>query len=115
MQIQTGTNVIVSRYIHNPLLVNGYKFDLRIYVLLTSVNPLRIYIYDEGLVRFATETYFIGQPFNTNKFIHLTNYSVNKESKKFIQNKDPMEDNVGQKWSLSALKKFFLSNVFILN
>ena len=115
-EIATGTNTIVQRYIHNPMLINGYKFDLRFYVLLTNVNPLRIYIFEEGLVRFATEQYFIGQPFNDkNRFVHLTNYSVNKESKKFVQNKDPLEDNVGSKWSLSALKKYFLNNVLLIN
>lgn len=48
---------LVSEYIHNPFLLDGYKFDLRIYVALTSINPLRIYVYDEGLVRFATVKY----------------------------------------------------------
>lgn len=48
---------IVCEYIHNPLLLDGYKFDLRIYVALMSVNPLRIYIYEEGLVRLATVKY----------------------------------------------------------
>lgn len=46
---------IISRYISNPLLVNGVKFDLRIYVLVTSFDPLRIYVYKEGLTRLATE------------------------------------------------------------
>ena len=49
--------MIVSEYIDNPLLLDGFKFDLRIYVALLSVNPLRIYIYEEGLVRLATVKY----------------------------------------------------------
>ena len=76
-----------------------------------SILPLRIYIYDEGLARFATEKYFVGQPFQTSKYMHLTNYSVNKLSKNFIQNDDPLCDNKGNKWSLTGLRKFFADNV----
>ncbi len=107
--------VIVSQYISNPMLVNGYKFDIRIYVVLTSVNPLRIYIYEEGLVRFATEKYYLGQPFKKDKFMHLTNYAVNKYSKNYIQNNDLAAECEGSKWSLSSLRKFFESNVIIFN
>lgn len=51
---------------------------MRIYVAITSVNPLRIYVYEEGLTRFATEKYNNDDPKNV--FVHLTNYSINKKN-----------------------------------
>jgi tubulin polyglutamylase TTLL5 len=75
-EVQLSENVVVSKYIHNPYLIQGFKFDLRIYVLVTSMDPMRIYLYDEGLVRFASEPYDINQKLN--QFAHLTNYSLNK-------------------------------------
>jgi tubulin polyglutamylase TTLL5 len=70
--------LIVQQYIQDPLLIDGYKFDLRVYVALTSVNPLRLYVYDEGLVRFASERYDTTDLKNV--FSHLTNYSINKRN-----------------------------------
>ena len=58
------------------MLIDGFKFDLRVYVAVTSVNPLRLYVYDEGLVRFASERYDTSNLKNV--FSHLTNYSINK-------------------------------------
>ena len=57
---------------------------MRIYVLVTSFNPLKIYIYENGLARFATGEY--KKKGRKDKFIHLTNFSVNKYSKNFIKN-----------------------------
>jgi tubulin polyglutamylase TTLL6/13 len=41
----------------NPYLIDNLKFDMRIYVLLAGCAPPRIYLYFEGLARFATEDY----------------------------------------------------------
>lgn len=32
---------VISRYIDDPLLIGGKKFDLRIYVLVTNYRPLK--------------------------------------------------------------------------
>lgn len=82
---QPGEHYVAQRYLHKPFLIDGLKFDLRIYVLITSVIPLRIYIYKEGLARFCTKEYVspVGSNLN-NLFMHLTNYAINKDSEDFV-------------------------------
>ena len=50
-QVPLDEPMVVAKYIDNPLLVNGHKWDLRLYVVVTSYDPLIIYLYEEGLVR----------------------------------------------------------------
>ena len=99
---------MVSRYIDNPLLLFGHKFDLRIYVVVTCYDPLRVYVYREGLVRFATEKYAQNvdggvSEDGSNVYAHLTNYSINKKHENYVQNSDATDDDCGFKWSFSAL------------
>lgn len=96
---------VVSQYVDNPLLIQGLKFDLRLYVLVTSYTPLRAYIYREGLVRFASSPYSMDPAHIQDAYRHLTNYSVNKTAINFMENQELENDNVGHKWSLSALNK----------
>lgn len=79
-------NCVVSRYIDNPLLLYGHKFDLRLYVVITSYDPLKVYIFREGLVRFASEKYDARKFDDNNKFSHLTNYSINKKNENYVVN-----------------------------
>ena len=102
-EVPIDENCIISRYIENPLLINNLKFDMRIYVLVSSYEPLRIYMYEEGLVRFASEAYNPNS--KKNKYSHLTNYSLNKHNENFVQNQDFHVDDIGHKWSISALCK----------
>ncbi len=46
-----GKNLIAQRYFKHPFLINDYKFDLRIYVLVTSFDPLKVYLFHNGLAR----------------------------------------------------------------
>jgi len=80
-----GEHYVAQKYLHKPYLIDGLKFDLRIYVLVTGVKPLRCFIYKEGLARFATEAYQSPMGNNLNNlFMHLTNYAINKDAEGFI-------------------------------
>ena len=103
--------VLVQRYITNPYLIRRCKFDLRIYVLLTGLDPLKIYIYEEGLVRFAVNDFSLDPQKIKDNRIHVTNFDVNRKSDKFnFNNEDPTEPE-GHKWTLTALWKYLSSEI----
>jgi tubulin polyglutamylase TTLL4 len=105
--------IFLQEYIDNPFLIRGLKFDLRLYVLLTSIDPIKLYICEEGLVRFATEEYTNNPEQIFNNFIHLTNYIVNKECDEFVYNETPGNYS-GHKWNLSTLWRY-LSEVLCID
>ncbi|XP_013384645.1 tubulin polyglutamylase TTLL4-like [Lingula anatina] len=76
---------VVQRYLPNPLLIEGAKMDLRIYVLVGSIDPLRIYIFPEGEVRIAMEKYSMDK--FEKRDIHLTNLAVNRMNANFTPDK----------------------------
>ncbi|KXZ45141.1 TTL8 protein [Gonium pectorale] len=78
-------DLLVQHYIANPLLLNGFKFDMRVYAAATCLDPLRLYVFPDGLARFATEPYSADKADLSNRCMHLTNYSVNKKSNKFVR------------------------------
>ena len=102
--IPSGYNMIASKYILNPFLINKKKFDLRIYVFVTSIVPLKIYRYEEGLTRFASDDY--NEDIN-DRCSHLTNYAVNKNNKNYKKNSDPEKNDFNSnKWNLKGFKEY---------
>jgi len=68
--------VVVQKYLSKPYLFDGYKFDLRLYILVTSFSPLEAFIYRQGFARFATKPYSSSAIDIENEQIHLTNSSI---------------------------------------
>lgn len=97
----------IAQQLIDPYLIDGLKFDLRVYALVSSINPLRVYVYKEGLARFCTEEYEKPTSKNMNQsYKFLTNYSLNKHNKKFQQ----FHDGKGHKRSISCVFKQLLEN-----
>jgi len=102
-------NLVVQRYLTNPFLIDGLKFDLRLYLLITGVNPLKMFLYNDGLVRFATRFFTMNPAFLSDSFRHLTNFSVNKYNPDFEHNEDPFHFS-GHKRSYKSLLKYLEEN-----
>ena len=78
---------------------------MRIYVLVASCKPLRIFIYREGLVRLATRKYSkVNEDNKKDLYQHLTNYAINKTNKDFLHEDDKKNNKTSHKQSL---RKFF--------
>ncbi|GMH35159.1 hypothetical protein BSKO_03027 [Bryopsis sp. KO-2023] len=84
------TTSVAQLYIREPLFLNGYKFDLRLYVLISSVDPLKIYIHKEGIARLATCKYEAPTRRNIKiRNMHLTNYAINKTCDGYVDDGSP--------------------------
>jgi len=117
--LKPSTKALVQQYISSPLLLNNRKFDVRLYLLISSIRPLRLYLFRDGLIRLAREEYENIQidddqqseksdgVINDKNHIHLTNYALNK----FVKNENeqkiklPLSDlqlhieSLGHKWN----------------
>ena len=94
---------VIQEYVADPYLLEKFKFDLRIYVVMKSLEPLQVYICREGMARFCTEHYQRPTPSNIHRaYMHLTNYSLNKLSPGYVQSD---AGDKGTKRKLSAVFK----------
>jgi tubulin polyglutamylase TTLL1 len=91
---------VICRYIDKPLLVGCKKFDLRIYVLVTSYRPLKVWLSTLGFARFCNEKYSSSIDELDNMMVHLTNVAIQKKA-------DEYNTEHGSKWSIENLR-FYL-------
>jgi hypothetical protein len=65
---------VVQKYMVNPLLINGKKFDLRMFMFISSTKPYLV-MFKRGYARLSMEDYSTKNfDFENNgKFMHLTN------------------------------------------
>lgn len=84
----TSNSTFVQEYLRNPYLVDGYKFDIGVYVVITSINPLRVYIYQgDVLFRYCPQKYHPFDPKNLNKYV--------------------VGDDYLPSWDVPSLRKYF--------
>ncbi|KAG7513259.1 putative tubulin polyglutamylase TTLL9 isoform X1 [Solea senegalensis] len=88
---------VVQRYIENPYLINSRKFDLRVYVLVTSFNPLKAWLYRDGFARFSTTRFTLS--IIDDKYMHLTNVAIQKTAPDYDPDK-------GGKWLIQQLRRY---------
>ena len=94
-------NYIITKFVQNLDLINNKKYDLRLYVLITGLKPLRIYFYKQGLVRIAADDYNMNNHSIYNKYMFLTNTAINKKNQKYGNPKNDT-DNTANIWNLKT-------------
>jgi len=100
VDVVDGKKCVIQDYIAKPLLWDGFKFDLRVYVLVLSIDPLQVLVYGDGLARLCTTKYVEPTKDNISKTkMHLTNFAINKLSKAFDK---ASADDEGSKRSIQA-------------
>eukprot|EP00069_Balaena_mysticetus_P019144 bmy_11949T0 len=83
MTQSTKEAYVISLYINNPLLIGGRKFDLRLYVLVSTYRPLRYYMHKLGFCCFCTVKYTPSTSELDNMFVHLTNIAIQKHGEDY--------------------------------
>ena len=96
---------LINKYITNLDLINNKKYDLRLYVLVSGLKPLRIYLNKEGLVRIASRNFSLDINNIKDKYVHLTNTGINSRSKEFIipNNTENEDANI---WNFHTYEKY---------
>jgi len=107
----SSTWCVIQKYVSNPYLVKGKKADMRVYVLVTSFDPLVVYLAQDGIVKFCTSNFDLSPERMKIREVHLANQAINKFSPNFVLNQDI---DSGSRWThvgyWSQMERTFRSN-----
>ena len=112
---EVKTNFIIQHYVHNPLLLNGNKFDFRMYMLVASTNPLMAY-YHDGFLRVSLAAYDVK---SNDKKVFLTNLALSNDiyddakAGNLYKGMDEEGLKNAQQWNFDRLQAYLLENEVI--
>ena len=103
---------LVSRYIMNPMLIKNKKFDVRAYVLVTGMNPLKIYFYKDGYLKIPVKDFTLDYKYINDMCVHITTSDVNLKcfkGKEYIYDTDIYDEN-SNFWSYMFFERYCNKN-----
>ena len=103
---------LVSRYIMNPMLIKNKKFDVRAYVLVTGMNPLKIYFYKDGYLKIPVKDFTLDYKYINDMCVHITTSDVNLKcfkGKEYIYDTDIYDEN-SNFWSYMLFERYCNKN-----
>ena len=97
--IKSHNQTVIQKYIENPMVIKGRKFDMRQWVLVTNFNPLTVYMFDTPYIRFGAEEFHLDD--FKNIFSQLTGNSIAKHSEKFENS-----EIEGDMWEIAQFREY---------
>ena len=101
-------NYLISRYIMNPMLINNKKFDIRVYILVTDMNPLKIYYYRDGYLKIPVKDFTLDYKYINDNCVHITTSDINLKcfNGKEYKYDTNIYDEKSNFWSFKLFEKY---------
>ena len=101
-------NFLISRYIMNPMLIKNKKFDVRAYVLVTGMNPLKIYFYKDGYLKIPVKNFTLNYKYIKDVCVHITTSdpNINCYKKKEYKYDTNIYDENSNFWSYMFFERY---------
>ena len=81
-------NGIIQHYLTSPLLIEGFKFDIRCYMLVARNSPSYMVFYHPGYCRMTLKPFSMSAESLEDSSIHLTNAAVQKNTPEYLDRKE---------------------------